>query len=218
MLCRFSSSHRTLLPLMYPPQSIALGSIYLSSLLLSFEQPPPPSREGETSPAELASLLNKHLNWESKFKTKAEDLDGKAVPLKIIILIPYSFPQDIAHTFLDLLITYTQSSASTNASPSTPSSPSPHIPRQPHLPQPHLSQQQQQQQHLSLYQYNADQLIRLKIFMRQTEHKPRSRTLGGLVGSGSNTVAEISGNSKSAGVIEGQNEGTTIFSFCPPGT
>jgi len=54
--------------------------------------------------------------------------------------------------------------------------------------------------------------------MRQTEHKPRSRILGGLEGS----VTESAGNRKSgssASVIEGlgQNEGTTIFSFCPPG-
>jgi CTD kinase subunit beta len=63
---------------MYPPHSIALGSIYLSSLLLSFEQPPLPSKEGERSPTELAGILNQHLNWEAKFKTKAEDLDGTA--------------------------------------------------------------------------------------------------------------------------------------------
>lgn len=75
-MLHFPSSHRTLLPLMYPPHSIALGSIYLSSLLLSFEQTSPPTRESEIGPAELANLLNQHLNWETKFKTKAEDLDG----------------------------------------------------------------------------------------------------------------------------------------------
>ena len=109
---------------------------------------------------------------------------------------------DIAHTFLDLLITYVQSSA--NTSPSTPSSPSPHLPR---LPQSHLSQQQH---HLSLYQYNADQLFRLKIFMRQTEHNLRSRW--GLTGANSSENLGSSGS-----VIEGlgQNEGTTIFSFFP---
>jgi len=178
---------------MYPPHSIALGSIYLSSLLLSFEQPPLPTKEGETSPAEMVSMLNQHSNWESKFKTKAEDLD------------------DIAHTFLDLLITYTQSSS--NTSPSTPSSPSPHLSRQPHLPQSHLSQQQQQQ-HLSLYQYNADQLIRLKIFMRQTEHKPRPRMPWGFPGGESAEGGTIKSGSSN---VMGQNEGTTIFSFFPPG-
>lgn len=75
-LC-LSLSHRTLLPLMYPPHSISLGSIYLSSLLLSFEQQPVPINEGETGPAELANILQQHSNWETKFKTKAEDLDGK---------------------------------------------------------------------------------------------------------------------------------------------
>jgi CTD kinase subunit beta len=199
---------------MYPPHSIALGSIYLSSLLLSFEQPSPPTREGETGPAELASLLNQHLNWETKFKTKAEDLDGAESLTNVHSHILNGYFPDIAHTFLDLLITYTQSSASANTSPSTPSSPSPHLSRQSHPPQSHLSQQQQQQ-HLSLYQYNADQLIRLKIFMRQTEHKPRPRTPP----SGSNT--DSAGNkSGTTSVIEGigQNEGTTIFSFFPPGS
>jgi len=188
---------------MYPPHFIALGSIYLSSLLLSFEQPLLPSKEGETSPAQLASILNQHLDWETKFKTKAEDLD------------------DIAHTFLDLLITYTQSSASTNTSPSTPSSPSPHLSRQPYLPQSQLSQQQQQQQHFSPYQYNADQLIRLKIFMRQTEHKPRARMPWGLR---SGNSAESDGGTAKTGSsktgssnVMGQNEGTTIFSFLPAG-
>ena len=57
---------------MYPPHSIALGSIYVASLLLSFEQPP----EGETSSADLASMLNQHTEWEDKYKTKAQDLDG----------------------------------------------------------------------------------------------------------------------------------------------
>ena len=69
-------SHRTLIPLMYPPHSIALGSIYVASLLLSFEQPPVPLREGETSSADLASMLNQHTEWEDKYKTKAQDLDG----------------------------------------------------------------------------------------------------------------------------------------------
>lgn len=70
------SSHRTLLPLTYPPHTLALGSIYVASLLLSFEQPSSPEREGETSASELANLLNQHIDWETKFHSKAEDLDG----------------------------------------------------------------------------------------------------------------------------------------------
>ena len=61
---------------MYPPHSIALGSIYVASLLLSFEQPLVPLREGETSSADLTSMLNQHTEWEDKYKTKAQDLDG----------------------------------------------------------------------------------------------------------------------------------------------
>ena len=61
---------------MYPPHSIALGSICIASLLLSFEQPPVPFREGETSNADLASMLNQHTEWEDKYETKAQDLDG----------------------------------------------------------------------------------------------------------------------------------------------
>ena len=85
-------------------------SIYVASLLLSFEQPPLLVREGEASSSDLASLLNQHAEWEDKYKTKAQDLAGH------------------------------------------------------------------QLQHFTKYPYNADQLIRLKIFMRQTEHSPRTRS------------------------------------------
>jgi len=86
------------------------------------------------------------------------------------ILILNCSSKDIVHTFLDLLITYTQSSGSSaNTSPSTPSSPSPHLSRD--RQQQHHSHHYQQQQ-FAPYTYNTDQLIRLKIFMRQTEHVP----------------------------------------------
>jgi len=51
-------------------------SIYVASLLLSFEQPPLLVREGEASSSDLASLLNQHAEWEDKYKTKAQDLAG----------------------------------------------------------------------------------------------------------------------------------------------
>jgi len=82
---------------MYPPHSIALGSIYIASLLLSFEQPPVPLREGETSSADLASMLNQHTEWEDKYKTKAQDLDG-AFLLSLGDYIPMNILSKILHT------------------------------------------------------------------------------------------------------------------------
>ncbi|KAF9524275.1 cyclin-like protein [Crepidotus variabilis] len=182
-------THRTLLPLIYPPQTLALGSIYTAGLLLSFEQPNSPQRDGETSNADLANQLNKHLDWEKKFQSKAQDLD------------------DIAHTFLDLLIQFTQSSTSANTSPSTPSSPSPHLSSRDR--QGSLNQQQ-----FLNYPYNADQLIRLKIAMRQTEFSPRKRwpiqDITPTDGSGTATVSADNDNT-------GQNDGTVRFLFFPSG-
>jgi len=69
-------SYRTLLPLVYPPHSIALGSLYTASLLLSFEQQASPTREGESSSGDLAKQLNSHSKWEEQYHTRAEDLEG----------------------------------------------------------------------------------------------------------------------------------------------
>ena len=100
---------------MCPPHSIALGGIYVASLLLSFEQPPVPLREGETNSADLASMLNQHTEWEDKYKTKAQDLVVRfSILLVIIHTHEHSF-KDIAHIFLDLLVAYTQSSSTSSA-------------------------------------------------------------------------------------------------------
>lgn len=60
--------------------------------------------------------------------------------------------------------------------------------------------------------YNADQLIRLKIAMRETEHPPRVRQpLGGLdlgVLYGKDGTSQASGRN---------NDGTVRFLFGPPG-
>jgi len=71
-------SYRTLLPLIYPPHSMALGSIYVASLLLSFEQPPFPPRDGEISNNDLAEKLTTDTSWdwENIYHTKPADLEG----------------------------------------------------------------------------------------------------------------------------------------------
>ena len=191
-------SYRTLLPLVYPPHSIALGSLYTASLLLSFEQQASPTREGESSSGDLAKQLNSHSKWEEQYHTRAEDLEG-------VFSHPLSQPNlnynlnfisnaDFAHTFLDLLLQFTQStSTSASTSPSTPSSPSPHL------------SNRERQLHTAQHPYKADQLIRLKIAMRETEHAPRRR--------------KPLGNSDPSALYSseklGQNEGTVRFLFFP---
>ncbi|KAF9485777.1 cyclin-like protein [Pholiota conissans] len=173
-------SYRTLLPLIYPPHTMALGSIFAASLLLSFEQPPPPTCENETPPGEIAKLLNTDSKdgWQTQYHTRPEDLE------------------DIAHTVLDLLIQFT-SNSSANTSPTTPSSPSPNLPARDRQA---LAQQPQ-------YPYKADQLLRLKIAMRETEHPPRRhKPLG------NSDPSALYNNDKI-----GQNEGTVRFLFSPPG-
>jgi len=171
-------SYRTLLPLIYPPHSMALGSIYVASLLLSFEQPTSPTRDKEISSSNLAEKLTTDTSWdwENIYHTKPADLE------------------DFAHTILDLLIQYTQN-PSANTSPSTPSSPSPNLPTQSKYGS-HSSQP---------YPYKADQLIRLKIAMRESEHPPRRRKPLG------NSDPSALYNSEKLG----QNEGTVRFLFFP---
>jgi hypothetical protein len=69
-------SHRTLIPIQYPPHAVALGSIYTASLLLSFEQPPPAPSDTHASPHEIAAFLSKKGSWETKFRVQVEDIEG----------------------------------------------------------------------------------------------------------------------------------------------
>lgn len=98
----------------------------------------------------------------------------------------------ISHALLDLLISQTQN-PSASTTPNTPSSPSPHISRaamQVAAPAPHTS----------------DQLMRLKIAMRENEHPARSRTP--ILVDGYHDFPD------GADAI-GRNEGTVRFLFGP---
>jgi hypothetical protein len=109
---------------------------------------------------------------------------------------------DIAHSVIDLLLQVAQN-PSANTSPSTPSSPSPHpSPRNPPFST-HHSQ-------FTSVPYKADQLIRLKIVMRETEHPPRPRQP-----LGSADPSAFYGGDEAT--LLGRNEGTVRFLFGPPG-
>ncbi|KAI0300364.1 cyclin-like protein [Russula brevipes] len=100
----------------------------------------------------------------------------------------------ISHAILDLLISQIQN-PSANTTPNTPSSPSPHISRTAlHIAAP--------------ASHTSDQLMRLKIAMRESEHLPRSRTP--LLSDGSHEFPD------GADAI-GRNEGTVRFLFGPHG-
>ncbi|KAF8889995.1 cyclin-like protein [Gymnopilus junonius] len=142
--------YRTLLPLIYPPHTLAVGSLYVAALLLSFEKPEIPMRDagGNLSPAVIAEKMNGgevHWAWQECYRTTIEDID------------------DFAHTILDLFVQFSQN-PSANTSPSTPSSPSPNLATRDR----HASQQQQ-------YPYKADYLIRLKIALREKKYKTRPK-------------------------------------------
>lgn len=106
----------------------------------------------------------------------------------------------IVHSLLDLLISAAEN-PSASTSPSTPSSPSPysrantnlHNPPPPPPPAP----------------YKSDQLMRLKIAMRENEHPPRSRTPL-LTDSPRESPVNLNMNI-------GRNEGTVRFLFGPNG-
>ncbi|TFK74848.1 cyclin-like protein [Pluteus cervinus] len=174
--------YRTLLPIQYPPHTIALGGIYVAALLTSFEQPPQAAEPGCRTSQDIADSLSDHGVWEDQFHVVVQDLE------------------DIAHTLLDLMIQGMQNS-SANTSPSTPSSPHPHSSsRNIHA---HAAQ-------LPPAPYNADQLIRLKIAMREHEHTPRVRQPLG----NADPTAVYAGEDSST---FGRNEGTVRFLFAPQG-
>lgn len=195
-------SHRTLLPIQYPPHVVALASLYVAALLSSFERPE------NNSGHQIAAILSKRGQWEQKFQAQVEDLEGAFCPLLSRYTLTshrtqLSYLLVIAHAILDLLIQAAQN-PSANTSPRTPSSPSPHpSPRGSHissaLPQQPL-----------IVPYKADQLIRLKIVMRETEHPPRPRQPLG----NADPSALYSGDDSS---LLGRNEGTVRFLFGPPG-
>ncbi|CAL1712899.1 unnamed protein product [Somion occarium] len=138
-------SFRTLINLQYPPHVVALGCMYLAALLCSFEQGTSPDRPGYNNAHQIAATLGKPGQWEQEFQTQVQDL------------------QEIAHAIIDLLIQGAQNPHA-NMSPSTPQSPHPNrIPRNSSKPEP------------PPVPYKADQLMRLKIVMREQEYPPKIR-------------------------------------------
>lgn len=177
-------SHRTLVPIMYPPNTVALGCLYTASLLTTLEPPPSPLVEAQLD-SRVATILKEKGDWERTYMAEAEDLE------------------EIAHVLIDLLIQAAQN-PSANTSPRTPASPSPHpSPRNQHLsssgtPQP------------PPIPYKADQLIRLKIMMRQNEYPLRPQQP-----LGSADPSELYNGNDIA--MLGRNQGTVRFLFGPPG-
>ncbi|KAH7878081.1 cyclin-like protein [Lentinula edodes] len=169
-------SHRTFIPIEYPPHTVALGSIYVAAILGSFEQPEGEERQENLK---LAGSLGQRGDWEQQFQAHLEDLEA------------------IAHVMVDLLIQRAQTTA--NTSPATPSSPSPHpSPRNAYL---------SSIQSNPTNPFNTDQLIRLKIAMRESDHDPRPRESWQDPDSASAVGREVIG----------RNEGTVRFLFEPPG-
>lgn len=103
---------------------------------------------------------------------------------------------EIAFAVIDLLVTASQNPLA-NTSPVTPSSPSPHASRSQH-------RQALAQAQPPPVPYKTDQLIRLKILMREHEHPPRQWEIA---------VPRYEDNEAS---LLGRNEGTVRFLFGPP--
>ncbi|KAJ8585992.1 cyclin-like protein [Rhizopogon salebrosus TDB-379] len=175
---------RTLVPIMYPPNTVALGCLYTASLLATLEPPPSPLAEAQ-SDSKVATILKGKGDWEMIYMAEAEDLE------------------EIAHVIIDLLIQAAQN-PSANTSPRTPASPSPHpSPRNQHFSSTGTLQPPP-------IPYKADQLIRLKITMRQNEHPPRPQQPLGSV-----DPSELYNGNDIA--MLGKNQGTVRFLFGPPG-
>ncbi|KAH7913074.1 cyclin-like protein [Hygrophoropsis aurantiaca] len=174
--------HRTLVPIQYPPHVVALGCLFTAALLSTLDPPPSPAQMEIDADQEILTFLKSSGSWEQKFMAQAEDLD------------------EIAHLVIDLLIQAAQNT-SVNTSPRTPSSPSPH-------PSPRNYGTIYPQQ-LAI-PYKADQLIQLKIIMRENERRQRPRRPL------ENGDPSAIYNGDEAAML-GRNEGTVRFLFGPPG-
>jgi CTD kinase subunit beta len=62
--------------LQYPPHTIALGSLYVAALLSSFELPQEEEEEGTRTAHEIAETLGNTGDWEPRFLSHVEDLEG----------------------------------------------------------------------------------------------------------------------------------------------
>ena len=191
---------------MYPPNTVALGCIYTAALLSTMESP----SSSDTDDCRIANLLKEKGDWERTYMAEAEDLEGESFHSncypQFAILSPYFdilTHAEIVHVLIDLLMQAAQN-PSANTSPRTPSSPSPHpSPRNQHYPS-------SGPPHLPPIPYKSEQLLQLKIAMRESEHPSRPpRPL-----SGSDPIAMFSGNEVA---LLGKNEGTVRFLFGPPG-
>jgi len=185
---------------MYPPNTVALGCLYTASLLATLEPPSSPLAEAQ-SESRLANILREKGDWEQMYMAEAEDLEGCEL-FKLHFIHQRSPPTEIAHIIIDLLIQAAQN-PSANTSPRTPASPSPHpSPRNQHFsttgtPQP------------PAIPYKADQLIHLKIMMRQNEHPLRPQQP-------LNADPSELYNENDIAML-GRNQGTVRFLFGPPG-
>ncbi|EGN92198.1 hypothetical protein SERLA73DRAFT_191446 [Serpula lacrymans var. lacrymans S7.3] len=179
-------SHRTLVPIQYPPHVVALGCLYTASLLSSIDPSLLPDQSSANDGTKISGILGKKGGWEQKFVAQVEDLE------------------EIAHTLIDLLIQAAQN-PSANTSPSTPQSPSPH----PSPRNQHFSANAPYTQ-LPPVPYKADQLMRLKILMRETEYPALPRQPLG----NADPSALYSGDDVA---LLGRNEGTVRFRCCRTG-
>ena len=172
-------AYRTYVPLMYPPHTVALGCLYLAALLTTFEQPPPSTsrtfQQEAMTPLQLISLLGRGGEWEDQFNIDADHLERTFSFLWVLSRRKpdASCAAEIAHEVIDLFAQFAQNptsgATSANTSPSTPSSPPRHVS--------HSSQSQPSGLTTSL-PFKSDQLMRLKIAMRDREAERPPKTLG----------------------------------------
>lgn len=203
--------------LSYPPHVVALGCLYLAALLSSFEQSPSEEPEGHHSAHDIATTLGSRGSWEQKYQSQVGDLEGVSNAPFVHFCGhvgrggggSFIFVPEIAHAIIDLLIAAAQNPQA-NTSPSTPSSPSPHLARAQHAATAAATSSSAHAPNVQTIPppYTPDQLIRMKIAMRETEHPPRYRQ----------SLATDEATVDPEAALLGRNEGTVRFLFGPPGS
>lgn len=157
--------------------------------------------EGFRNAHQIAQLLGDQGPWGQKYQSQVADLEGMSFLSFVCRISDHALDAEIVHAIIDLLISAAQNPLA-NTSPSTPSSPSPHLSRTQHAANANANVQ------VILPPYSPDQLMRMKIAMREAEHPPRYRQ--GAVADDPTADSEAS--------LLGRNEGTVRFLFGPLGS
>ena len=211
--CDGLPSHRTMMPLLFPPHVIAVASIFLAARLDSLDGVGgAPAADGQRSSQEISELLGNCGPWEQKYRTEARDLEGTSICHRRSQAAESILSAEICHAILDVLLHAASNTASTQTSPHTPQTPASPSPNSHNISTPTTSMASATaSQEIPLF--SLDTLTRLKIQLRERPKVAPPRTRGPIPGR--DTSLFFNENGAPGRNAANETEGTVRFLFGP---